>query len=98
VNLDGYACHTLHPWHHNGDHPHDGPPDREGAVVRYFRHPNVPGSDVCPQCDHTMHAHGWLDNGGPGQRVCPGDYVLSAPDGHWVLPRATALRLMTARP
>lgn len=47
----------------------------EGGVVRYFRHPEVDGEAACPTCSKTFHEHGWIDSGGNGQRVCPGDWV-----------------------
>ena len=49
----------------------------EDAVVRYWRRPDVPGDTPCGQCGEIMDLHGWLDTGGDGQRVCPGDYVVT---------------------
>lgn len=76
-------------WHKNGDHPNDRDgqtfqakvEDWEGAVVRYFRSPDVSGDVHCKLCGFTMHYHGWLDTGGDGQRVCPGDWVITELDG-----------------
>ncbi len=48
----------------------------EGSVVRYFRHPNIPGENICPICQQSMHVHGWIDQGEDGTTVCPGDYVV----------------------
>lgn len=48
----------------------------EGRVVRYFR----PGDEQIHRgCGHTWHEHGWLDpaHGGNGDRVCPGDYIVT---------------------
>lgn len=56
----------------------------EGDVVRYFRHPDVPGETVC-SCGRTMHEHGWIDSGGAGQTVCPGDWVVSDGGEHRAL-------------
>jgi hypothetical protein len=53
----------------------------EGDVVRYYRDPLVPGSLLCMDCGKTMHVHGWLDTGGSGQAVCPGDFVVTGVDG-----------------
>ena len=53
----------------------------EGQVVRYFRNPDCDGWHVCPQCGQTTHHHGWIDDGGSGQTVCPGDYVLTYENG-----------------
>lgn len=79
-------------WWKNGDHPQDDPTRGgttqngeywEGKVVRYYRHPDVPGDAVCNICDHSANVHGWLDPhaGGDGQKVCPGDWILDALDG-----------------
>jgi len=51
----------------------------EGAFVRYFRHPEIPGTDICTECGKPMHEHGWLDY--PNERaVCPGDWVVTEYD------------------
>lgn len=74
-------------WFRNGDHSDDESIVctnseglefwSEGDVVRYFRHPNVPGKDRCSVCHKQMHIHGWIDNGGPiGASVCPGDWII----------------------
>jgi hypothetical protein len=74
-------------WWKNGDHPNDDvyrpfedtgkkPTEpREGKVVRYFRHPSISGDSICDNCQRIMNDHGWIDNGGEGQKVCPGDYL-----------------------
>lgn len=49
----------------------------EGAYVRYFRHPDIPGSKVCSHCNCIMNDHGWIDKGPNGITVCPGDYVVN---------------------
>lgn len=76
-------------WFKNGDHPEDdcrpvpypgGEFLSEGKVVRYFRHPDVPGEKVC-ECGRTMHNHGWIDQGEEGYTVCPGDYVIACFNG-----------------
>jgi hypothetical protein len=76
-------------WFENGDHPQDAvfrPFEdtgkipvvaREGLVVRYYRHPNVPGDKICSDCGKKMHVHGWIDNSlDGGQTVCPGDWIF----------------------
>lgn len=80
-------------WFKNGDHPLDDvwrkfedtgahPTEpREGKIVRYFRHPNVPGETICDFCSIKIHHHGWIDQGGKGLTVCPGDYVITLPGG-----------------
>lgn len=54
--------------------------DWEGSIVRYFRHPNVPGDSTCTACGKAMHDHGWIDdahNGGASHVVCPGDWIIT---------------------
>lgn len=51
--------------------------DWEGGVVRYFRHPDVPGRTQCPNCGRIMHEHGWIDTSEGGHTVCPGDWVIT---------------------
>ena len=95
-------------WWKNGDHPHDHPvaftaeqrEANEGAVVRRFRRPDVPGGSMCSRCGHTMHEHGWIDTHAMHEwtdekcrdqlgAVCPGDWVLSVWGGeHYVVPHA----------
>ncbi|MFC4328318.1 hypothetical protein ACFPC0_10820 [Streptomyces andamanensis] len=74
---------ALHQWHVNGDHPDDHAthPGREGKVVRYYRHPDHPGTVVCPHCHLLMIEHGWIDSGEDGRTVCPGDFILTTTTG-----------------
>ena len=67
-------------WWKNGDHPQDGPSDREGKVVRYFRHPTFP-SDEMHVCGVTWHDHGWIDTLEGGHTVCPGDWIITGVQG-----------------
>lgn len=57
----------------------------EGSVVRYYRHPQVPGSHVCSVCKQCMHDHGLIDstmvNNEDGLVVCPGSYVITDSNG-----------------
>lgn len=72
----------AHQWFLNGDHPEDGPDKcKEGALVRYFRHPHVAGLSVCQECHRTMHDHGWIDTLEGGHRVCPGDFIITGVRG-----------------
>jgi len=80
-------------WFKNGDHPEDGSIVirgegvesflSEGQIVRYFRHPNVSGDAVCPECKNRMHEHGWIGqarcNIPGGMKVCPGDWIVHYP-------------------
>lgn len=68
-------------WWRNGDHPDDGPPQYEGRVVRYYRHPQVPGTRVCPHCMEAMLDHGWIEADVVGYVVCPGDWVVTDAEG-----------------
>jgi hypothetical protein len=55
----------------------------EGEIVRYYRHPEVPGDRSCVFCSKTMHEHGWIDgarNGGLEYTVCPGDWIITRSD------------------
>lgn len=86
-------------WYKNGDHPRDDvwrpfedtgvlpKVPREGRVVRYFRHPDISGTTICPACGEDMHQHGWVDSGGDGQTVCPGDWISTTDTGYIVVPR-----------
>lgn len=64
-------------WFRNGDHPGDGPPAKEGLVVRRFARPDVPGSKRCTDCDKKYRNHGWIDTLEAGHRVCPGDWIIT---------------------
>lgn len=70
-------------WHQNGDHPEDGPAEREGRVVRYFRRPEAEyeGSRVHDLCGHVWHVHGWIDTLEGGHTVCPGDWIITGVQG-----------------
>lgn len=52
----------------------------EGDIVRYYRHPNVPGSSLCV-CGRTMHEHGWIDTLEGGHTVCPNDWIITGVKG-----------------
>jgi len=74
-------------WFKNGDHPEDGDEvfesgvykgdPLEGEVVRYYRTPELDGTEVCSYCNKTMHQHGWLDTPLGKDVVCPGDWVVT---------------------
>ena len=77
-------------WFKNGDHPDDncetfdagkGPFQGEGKIVRYYRHPEVPGDYLCTRCLSTMHEHGWIDRG--DLVVCPGDWIITGTEGEY---------------
>ena len=78
-------------WFQNGDHPKDGN-ERftggefegllyEGHIVRYFRHPDISGEQMCGACGKTMHCHGWIDTQEDGHSVCPGDWIITGEHG-----------------
>jgi hypothetical protein len=81
-------------WFQNGDHPLDhvgeivtdplGGPDYariEGALVRFFRHPDYPGDQVHDRCGRTWHDHGWIDTLEGGHTVCPCDWIITGVQG-----------------
>lgn len=55
----------------------------EGAIVRYFRHPSIPGEKLCEHCGQTMHVHGWIDTLEGGHIVCPGDWIIRGVKGEF---------------
>jgi len=75
-------------WLTNGDHPEDYAEDaspyyrreKEGAVVRFYRH-HVPGERLCQHCRVQMHSHGWIDTKEGGHIVCPGDWIITGVAG-----------------
>lgn len=75
-------------WFQNGDHPMDGPAEVEGKVVRYFRRPDIPGTEVCRYCIRLMRYHGWIDGPGDGITVCPGDWIIQDAPGEFRTCRA----------
>jgi hypothetical protein len=54
-----------------------------GAVVRYFRRPDVDGETPCRHCGLTMHVHGWIDTLEGGHIVCPGDWIITGVKGEY---------------
>ena len=84
---------TATQWFKNGDHPDDDvmrafedtglvPSEpREGKIVRYYRHPSVPGQFPCKECGKTMHNHGWIDTLEGGHNVCPSDWIITGVRG-----------------
>ena len=86
---------VAHRWWKNGDHPDDNvrlidieADDgtlidflTEGEVVRRYRHPDVDGTDLCLICAQAWDVHGWIDEGGEGITVHPGDWVVTAKNG-----------------
>lgn len=53
----------------------------EGGIVRYFRRPDVSGSEPCKHCGVIMHDHGWIDTLEGGHIVCPGDWIITGVKG-----------------
>ncbi len=81
----------AHQWFKNGDHPNDQTKDMlndyghrfksEGRVVRYHRIPTMDGMMACEKCGKTMYSHGWLDSFTHKRVVCPGDWIVTHPNG-----------------
>ena len=83
----------AHQWFKNGDHPDDDcfrpyedtgetpVTPREGAIVRYYRHPKLDGQDACKHCGIIMHNHGWIDTLEDGHVVCPSDWIIKGIKG-----------------
>lgn len=71
----------AHRWFKNGDHPEDGPPDKEGKVVRYFRCAEINENDKCEKCGKEIKDHGWIDTLEGGHIVCPGDWIITGVKG-----------------
>lgn len=82
------------PWHKNGDHPEDGDPQFEGAVVHYYKRPEIPANDdnvrqlrqfhQSGDCKASVHNHGWIDDdklAEGGHIVCPGDFIITGVKG-----------------
>jgi len=83
-------------WFTNGDHPADCVGELvedlvsgemfkkiEGAVVRFFRHPDYPSTQKHELCDHIWHIHGWIDTLEGGRTVCPGDWIITGIQGEY---------------
>jgi len=80
-----------HPSGEVGPVPEDSPTytRQEGAVVRYFRHPDVKGTSqhnvladtARPNCRAKMDDHGWIDTIEGGHTVCPGDWIITGVQG-----------------
>jgi hypothetical protein len=86
-------------WFRNGDHPLDaafycgsaddgteGPwqlYEREGHIVRYFRHPSISGEAICENYGKPMREHGWIDTLEGCHIVCVGDYIITGVKGEY---------------
>lgn len=94
--LDVSALADLHPELFTGGDevgpvPSDAPTYErlEGAVVRFYRTPDLDGQLVHgdlpdtrrPNCRAIMHNHGWIDTMEGGHTVCPGDWIITGVQG-----------------
>ena len=69
-------------WFKNGDHPQDGPSDKEGKIVRYYRIQDLEGGeDKCMLCRKIKKSHGWVDTLEGGHIVCPEDWIITGVRG-----------------
>ncbi len=77
----------AHQWFKNGDHPLDNGAETEGNIVRYFRQPepDYVGIKLCAECAAVYHDHGWIDTLEDGNRVCPGDWIITGIMGEMYL-------------
>lgn len=76
---------TIHPEDVSPEYRPDEPFLSEGKVVRYYRDPYIPGTNVCGHCENTLHYHGWIDEREGGSTVCPGDYVVELGGEHFAM-------------
>jgi hypothetical protein len=79
---DDHVGETLHdPWARHGQG--DDYERLEGAVVRFFRHPDpmFAGDKIHDACGRTWHDHGWIDDLEGGHNVCPGDWIATCVKG-----------------
>ena len=53
----------------------------EGDVVRYYRTPDIDGTELCKHCGNIMHIHGWIDTLEGGHIVCPADWIITGVQG-----------------
>lgn len=91
-------------WFKNGDHPQDKSKPvahsrgssglSEGKVVKYFRSLNIPGGRFCPNCGNVMQKHGILDGLNGEETVCPGDYIVTHPKGHYYVVKTVDFEAM----
>jgi hypothetical protein len=98
-------------WFKNGDHPNDNclpyvqdngsPFLSEGKVVRYFRHPQINGHNLCATCLRTHNEHGFIDTNNfdttpfvnakytlctlKKSTVCPTDWVIQNGDKYFAI-------------
>lgn len=79
-------------WFKNGDHPQDNcslicgggkVALSEGEVVRYFRHPDTSGTDLCEKCGKPFELHGWIETLEGGHIVCPEDWIITGVKGEF---------------
>ncbi|WBB94217.1 hypothetical protein [Verrucosispora sp. WMMC514] len=54
-------------WWRHGDHP----------AVQPFHGPHWPAEDKHTACGYVWSAHGWIERDDGGDRVCPGDRVVT---------------------
>ena len=58
------------------------PTTKHEAVTLHAMH-RVAGGNICQECHQFDRLHGFIDHGGNTKptRVCPGDYVVTHPNG-----------------
>lgn len=65
---------------------HD-PSKPEDEIVRYYRHPDISGEQLCHICNYKIHDHGFIDNKF-GYIVCPGNYVINSDNGYYPISKS----------
>ena len=67
-------------WHKMGDH---------AAVEKQDAYAE---GTPCPKCNEMFSAHGWVVTNHAGVTVCPGDWIITSPDGENYKCRDTVFR------
>lgn len=59
----------------------------EDTFFRYFRHPHIQGNSICDKCSQYIHHHAFVENGGTGLCICPGETVYTRTDNAMIYSR-----------
>lgn len=75
--------HSVSRWCGMGTHPQDG------RLIRNLTEKKR-SKATCSHCSQLIHNHGFLNTGGDGQVICPGDYILEDMSGNYFVVSATS--------